>query len=209
MDRVSRGNSVRVRPLNSIVRAQTGNGVTRTRRKLSEAQFFLDCLKGAVNEYPEFDYYLSAFVGSSRSVLWVMRAEYTATPGWVEWFAEKSTGPGEDALFAAINEARLRSTKRGEMASDFVAVVDIPPSSPAIASLRAGTFPERFKVIVYPEGGDEDAVGEETRILAKGILRGVHARFREFPDDDVTEVCQRYVTSLETVVQECEEMFAL
>jgi hypothetical protein len=59
--------------------------MTGTKLKVNEAKFFLEKMKESFQKQPDFDYYLSAFISSSRSVLWVMRCEFSKIHGWEEW----------------------------------------------------------------------------------------------------------------------------
>ena len=53
----------------------------RTKHKLEEAKFFLEQLRANYGKLKKFDYFLSAFISSARSVTWVMRNEYSSVPG--------------------------------------------------------------------------------------------------------------------------------
>ena len=78
--------------------------MSRTRAKLNEARFFLGELERTYYEYverlellsknnpepPVCQYYLSAFISSARSVMWVMRSEYQNLGGWEEWYQSRA-----------------------------------------------------------------------------------------------------------------------
>ena len=53
-----------------------------TEHKLEETHYFLDRLIDSYNTHPVFDYYLSAFISSARSVGWILNAECAKVPEW-------------------------------------------------------------------------------------------------------------------------------
>lgn len=56
-----------------------------TRHKLNEADFFLCELERNYLNYPDFEYFLSAFISSARAVLWIMESEYNSIKAWRTW----------------------------------------------------------------------------------------------------------------------------
>ena len=60
------------------------NMTSNTKLKLKEALFFLQKMETHVDIEPDFDFYLNAFVSSSRSVKWIMNKEYSKVEGWEE-----------------------------------------------------------------------------------------------------------------------------
>jgi hypothetical protein len=84
----------------------------RTNHKLGEAKFFLDQLTPNYGKLKKFDYFLSAFISSARSVLWVMRNEYDAVPGWEAWFDARKPNTEEEALLKARTKFELEQKKK-------------------------------------------------------------------------------------------------
>lgn len=83
--------------------------------KLNEAEFFLNNLKKHKNIFPEFDYYLNAFVSSARSILWIMKFEYGSNNKWRDWYNNKTTSESEDILLRGIKNMRNRSIKQAPL----------------------------------------------------------------------------------------------
>src|SRR5215831_1694870 len=102
--------------------------MSRTTRKLDEASFFLGFLERKPHgvEWLEFHYYLSAFVSAARSVLWIMRAEYSHVPGWQEWYDAKEATPEEQRLLNAFNQIRVRSVKKDPLETRGRVEISIP-----------------------------------------------------------------------------------
>ena len=179
-----------------------------TRSKVEEARFFLGHMEKARTKLPDFDYFLNAFIGSARSVLWVMRAEYQEITGWKQWYDGKQLSPKEKAFFASINEVRTRSVKLGTLAADLVAIVDIPSTGNPAAFLPTNV-PGRVELI--PLDGSERTKGilKARPAVAFGTLKATHLKIDEFPDEDIASVCRRYLQRLESLVDECEKTYAL
>jgi hypothetical protein len=83
----------------------------RTSRKLEEAAFFLGRLAENYGKLKRFDFYLSAFISSARSVLWVMRNEYCGVDGWEDWYQARQPSDEERALLRGTNNLRVRLEK--------------------------------------------------------------------------------------------------
>ncbi|RHR21780.1 hypothetical protein DWX43_23515 [Clostridium sp. AF19-22AC] len=83
-----------------------------TESRLGEARFFFNKMKESENVFPEFNYYLNAFISSSRSVLWIMNAEYNKIEGWHKWYADKEPDELTKIMLKGIVDARNRSLKK-------------------------------------------------------------------------------------------------
>jgi len=186
-----------------------------TRRKLQEAEFFLGFLKPNYTKEQRFDFYLSAFVSAARSVTWVMRSEYSDTPGWGAWYESRQLDSAEEQLFKGATIVRNRTQKIG-----------------ALKTLRGAAITG-----VYLANGDEVAAnnifkqaaqeGLEAKIgggsgkytiefMIEGRPTVLYARevqfdrrLEEFPGKHILDVCKRYYESLAKLVNECEARFCV
>lgn len=187
--------------------------MSRTRRKLEEARFFYRFLEENRFANPAFDYYLSAFVSAARSVTWVMRAEYLGVQGWEQWFSTKLATPAEDALLCKVNEMRLRSVKTHPLEASAALIVHIPPEwvTPGLEDRLELGVGKRFKATIFEVAEDNEIQfpdGFPNNAIV-GTVEGVERRVDEFPDEDVVNVCKRYLLFLEELVAECEANQAL
>ncbi|MFZ5905928.1 MAG: hypothetical protein ACOYVJ_00785 [Nitrospirota bacterium] len=185
----------------------------RTNHKLGEAKFFLDQLKPNYGKLKKFDYYLSAFISSARSVLWVMRSEYSKVPGWEKWYNARKPNAEEAALLKGTNEIRIRTEKIGSLqtASSFtVTGITIPTED--VKKVKA--FMSRAsiqKVAVKLSGMNKAALlemelnGERISYPATEVL--VERKLDEFADSDILEVCQNYYNAIKSVADECTRTF--
>lgn len=185
----------------------------RTNNKLGEAKFFLDQLKPNYGKLKKFDYYLSAFISSARSVLWVMRSEYSKVLGWEQWYKDRKPNAEETALLKGTNDIRIRTEKIGSLqtASTFtVTGITIPIED--VEKVQAFmSRASKQKVAVKLSGKNKDALlemelnGERISYPATEVL--VERKLDEFPDTDILEVCQNYYNAIKSVAEECRRTF--
>lgn len=187
--------------------------MSHTRRKFDEANFFLQRMGTHFSDHPEFDYYLNAFISSARSVLWVMRTEYHAVDGWENWFSTKQVAADEQELLRKVNDIRVRSVKTQPLETRFVLIVDIPADNvnPEMKSLLTSGG-ERFMVAPMKISSNgtmslPDGFPIDEAIVGKSV--GFERHLDEFPDENIVNVCTRYLKFLEDVVAECEVSYVL
>ncbi len=184
--------------------------MSQTGTKLEEARFFLKHIDHSKTQYPDFDYYLNAFLGSARSILWVMKAEYQKVNGWKQWHDSKQLDAEDQALFDAINDVRIRSVKKASIETQLVAIVDMAATrTEANAALLASDIPGQVDVVPLDGSQATLEILRENRPIAYGVLKAVHRTVNEFPDDDIVNICKRYFERLEDLVNECSATFAL
>jgi hypothetical protein len=185
---------------------------SRTRRKLDEARFFLEKLESSIAHHPDFDYFLSAFVSSARSVTWVMKAEYKRCPGWLDWYDNKTPEAAEERLLKQMNTLRVHSEKIEPLRARPAVVLHIPADqeSPELRELLANGVGRRFKAWMYEatENGEfqiPDDVPKNATFFS-GSLEGFERHMPGLLDDDVLSACVQYVAALEQLVAESERV---
>lgn len=196
-----------------------------TEGKLNEARFFLAELEKAYYEYidalgaddlksPTSQYYLSAFISSSRSVMWVMRYEYNEVQGWEAWYESQKANPEyeKDQLLKKINDLRVRSEKKSPLslapniAFNSVSEADGPTlnADETLPKDRRKRFNARF-TRVPNEGEEADEEPKTIELLLE--VRSFFLALEEFPNEDILKVCKSYLTFLERIVSECKQRF--
>ena len=98
--------------------------MTETEKKLNEAQFFLDALISSKKDPEKFNFFLSAFLSSSRSVSWVMRNEFSKVQEWQDWWDSKEPSSREQTLLRLFSELRNRSQKSKSVKTGFEITFD-------------------------------------------------------------------------------------
>lgn len=188
---------------------------SRTKRKLEEAQFFLEQLHKNYGKLKKFDYYLSAFISSGRSVTWVMVSEHEKTPGWQAWYDAREPDQEQQALLRGFTIARNRTVKVEPLQSIAAFTLkgikvpkeDIPRF---VAAMRKSTAAPAA-VNVSGSGGEQGYVlefeidGEKHVYPATEI--DIDRRLQEFPDSSALNVCVKYFEWLAALVAECESKF--
>jgi hypothetical protein len=199
--------------------------MTRTRAKLNEARFFLGELERTYYEYverlellsknnpepPVCQYYLSAFISSARSIMWVMRSEYQKLDGWEEWYQSKKPDSNVEALLKKINAVRVRSEKQEPLRLGYNIAFDDAPNETkqnitdeAMPEWRGKRYNLRFERVL--KEGEE--VDEKNRIIEfEAEVTSFFWSIEDFPNEDILKICKSYFSLLETMVTECETRF--
>ncbi|WP_313232425.1 hypothetical protein [Tissierella praeacuta] len=181
--------------------------------KLNEAEFFLNKLKEHENIFPEFDYYLNAFVSSARSVLWIMKSEYNSNNGWKNWYENKSTNQSEDNLLKGITGMRNRSLKQEPLKTEKYFMMSL--------QLETVDVWEEVKKFVEEHGKDKKydiTIKSDGMPKNRGILKDknsltiqgrldVYDTVEEFKDNNIIDKCEEYFLWLKSIVKECSSLF--
>ena len=183
--------------------------MNRTQLKLAEARFFLQALEKGVGVLPDFDFYLSAFISSARSVVWVMGAEYRDTAGWQDWHDEMQV-PSEIASFlASANRLRIRAVKLQSPSTSFKVdfTLDRAAFTPELEALLRGTVGHIVEVTLADTAEGVTTIIDDGTGSFGALVDSVYHTVDEFPEQDVLDVARRYVSWLDQLVRECVERF--
>jgi hypothetical protein len=186
--------------------------MSRTRDKLKEAHFFLQKLKEHYAQHPDIDYYLSAFISSSRSVIWVMQSEYSSIKGWREWYDSREPTLKEALFLKSINEVRIRSEKKEPLQTSSQVAISISKrdTTPDLKEALGDIVDKRVKVTIASRKGVREK--HRVRISKRSIsfvakISEFIKVVEEFPDQDILPICQKYYRILKLLVKECEQHF--
>lgn len=184
-----------------------------TRHKLEEAKFFLGFLKPNYGKEKKFDFYLSAFFNAARAVTWIMRAEYGKFEGWAAWYDALQPDAEEERLLDGITDARNRSLK-SEPLRTLVRIISRPQTDSGDeaegASLFARIQNERIPVKIFSTSAGKfrfEAVIDGQPVTLHFGQTDFDRRLREFPDQHIVSVCNRYYDWLSKLVADCEAKF--
>jgi len=182
---------------------------TNTMKKLDEAKFFLERMK-APDDNRYFDYYLSACISAARSVLWVMRAEFTHVQGWEKWYKSKEPTLEEQVLLKKINDVRVHTTKKKPLYTSEKAILDIPKEhiTEEVKAFMKALGDKKVEVSIQESKNDKTGVrvGDE-QITFTGKISERFRKLPEFRDEDIIKVSERYIAFLERLVVEGEKEF--
>lgn len=180
-----------------------------TWRRTKEAYFFLTEMDKSYMKSDNFFYYLSAFILHSRTILWVMKKEYTKVDGFKEWYDSKEATKEEKELFGKITKLRNDAEKKGILATHIKASL-IVSEEDIRESEHFSNLDELSKYFETRRGKLFELLPvEELKELGgkKGLIRGkmeeMIVEFEDFPDRDIMEVCKIYFAFLFKTVGEC------
>jgi hypothetical protein len=182
-----------------------------TERKLSEARFFLRKLSSVLPKQPDSSYYLSAFLSSSRSILWIMRAEFSKIEGWQEWYSSKTITSRQKVIFDLITELRNRNVKASPIESYSSPIFKFEKQN-LTSELREylkkyGDKKHRF-ILEKIEPGDYEQTNVEidrVSIPLKDIKPGLFVS--GYSSEEMTNLCKSYIMILSRLVRECVSQF--
>jgi hypothetical protein len=162
-------------------------------------------------EHPAFDYLLSAFISSARSVLWIMRSEYSQVEGWEAWYDSKKPNADEETFLKIINEVRVHSEKKELLKTTFQVIFGIAKEQvteeleSALNECAGKTLDISVTIASEAPEPIPSIDGDAIRFLAK--LDQVQRALKDFSDTDAVAICKEYYSILEGIVVECENYF--
>jgi hypothetical protein len=182
---------------------------SRTRRKLSEAAFFLAKLEEPHCTFPDFNYILSAYFSAARSVSWILNAEYGKDDGFADWYAKYEASAEDEEFMKIINEIRVRTEKHQpvDAVPTLISGVSIDSSVPETYQARESEARGERSITSRPTHGITMTVTLPER-SPDGTEHAMERRLPEFPDYDVTVACRKYFELIEHLVCACESRHA-
>lgn len=183
-----------------------------TRKKHGEAKFFLGLMERNSGSFPDFNYYVSAFISAARSVTWIMRAEYQTKEGWEAWYDARQPTIVDDKFLKDANELRVKSVKSEPVQTNVRVTLDIPPEevTPELREFFRSLQPDQLAQMLLVRTRDvKNGKLGGRQVLAFGEVTKTTMYVDGFPQHDILELGRRYVAELEGLIQECERKFPL
>jgi hypothetical protein len=178
---------------------------SRSRRKLAEAAFFLAKLEETHCQFPDFNYYLSAYFSAARSVSWILKAEYGKKDGFAAWYDAFNASAEDEEFMRIINSIRVRTEKHEpvDAVPTLISGIPVHPSVPEAELVRESQSRGQ-RTISHKTSAGFTMVTSQPVETADGELHGIERRLPEFPDYDVTVACRKYFMLIERLLSECE-----
>jgi hypothetical protein len=179
-----------------------------TREKLNEAKFFLEEMKKN-EDNTSFDYYLSAFISSSRSVIWIMKREHSNIEKWQRWYSSLSISAEEEVFLKKINEIRIRSEKIKPLQTEVKIKLLLPKGleSKELEEFIKNNADTELNVEINDSGDEyKPTVVTDERAIFQCMMSDVYKSIEDFPDENVIIVSERYLYWLEKIVGEGERI---
>mgnify|MGYP000854142803 CR=1 FL=1 len=179
-----------------------------TREKLDEAKFFLKEMKKN-EDNSSFDYYLSAFISSARSVIWIMRSEHSHLEKWKGWYDSLSISSEEEVFLKKINGIRIRCEKIKPLQTKVAIELSLPlgfESKELEEFIKNNANTELEVDINETEDEYKPADVTDERASFQCMMSDVYKTIEDFLNENVITVCERYLHWLERIVDEGERI---
>jgi hypothetical protein len=173
-----------------------------TLEKYREASFFLDELKQSTEEFPKFNYILNAFITSARSILWVMRNEFSVLIGWEQWYESRSPNNDEKFFLKQISDLRNKSQKREPLRTGALVTFNIHKDDITDDLLQLLEENQGKEIIIQEASRDSEHA-------FKFHLDEIIPTLDEFQGRSAVEVCENYLLLIKGIIRECHDKFML
>jgi len=207
-----------VRPsLTSTIIEATIHMDLKARDKLQEAEFFLQCMRDNDSASKEFDYFLNAFIGSCRSIQWVLSSQFNEDQDLKSWLSNQLPTAEEKGLLKATNDLRVRSTKIESVKTGKKAIVSFDPSqlshlpeedfNTIKQAFETGDFSKFELRLHHKDEGYSSEKPPQGRVFMP--ISSTHA-FREvdeFPNQDALSIAGKYFCAMKSLVEKAEIKF--
>lgn len=165
----------------------------QTRHKTQGAEYFLSMMKQTFGDDNIFAYNLSAFVSAARSITLYMQEQYTHRNGFAEWYCPKQIGMRADRELVFLTKARNE---------------DIHTKTVRTGTTREWTSTAGACIAGEGTPKNEQAGETETEPPTQSGAETVgRSLVGEFEHVAVVEFCEKQLTKLTKLVQECENRF--
>jgi len=163
-----------------------------TRHKIREAEYFLSMMNHVFEDDNTFSYNLSAFLSAARSITWHMQEQYRGRQNFDEWYRQRQIKMSADPELHYLNKVRVEDVHRKPVLSGATRELTILAT-----------------VILVKDGASvaEQAKEAEPKPPTQSRQKTVRRWFPEFGQVDVMEFCEKQLTKLAKLVEECENRF--
>ena len=182
----------------------------KAQNKLKEAKFFLEKMRESHSGSEEFDYYLNAFIGSCRSIQWVLSSQFNKNDSLKEWLDNQQSSEEEKALLKLTNDLRIRSTKKESVTSAKMAFLAINPADLSHLpkeefnrlkeAFETGDFSEIEIQFHHKDEGYSLENQPDGRVFVPIGQSKAIREISEFPNQDILEVADKYYVVMESLV---------
>lgn len=188
--------------------------MTRTEEKLGEAKFFLKKLQANYRTQPDFDNYLNAFINAARSIVWIMRAEYSKTPGWEEWYDSSKPTDEEKDFLEKVNKLRVQSTKQSSLRTKTMIGFEVPPDfltddlKQLFQKMQSKEIEVKATILRRIESFEGKSTKVEGDVFSTVLINPEPFReMQSFPGEDALAICADYYELLKELVDKCRQKF--
>ena len=199
-----------------------------TRKKLAEAQFFLDRLEGAATNSDHFYYNISAFLSAWRSTLDIMlydfaemfplgftreddlkmrdfkvaarAAQNTEAIRFINWWDNKQSSLGSTPLWKKRN-INVHRGAVGLSQQQFTVLVTGSGGTSSTISVHTGGY-----AVSTPNAGSSAVSTPNVSTPSSGAVSNIW-HFDDLPNDNAIDICRQAYEQMEDIVEEAENAF--
>lgn len=175
---------------------------------LDETEFFLNKLKEEQESFPDFNYYLNAYISAARSVLWIMKNEYGKVNGWKKWYDDTEVDNDKKSLLKGIVDMRNRSLKKMPIQIKEEYIIGDGDICYNIYDEMMPFSGKKITLTIESTGIKEKSsrITDGKTLTLKGTINRIHT-VEEFKNKDILDVCQQYFDWLKETVNTCVKRF--
>jgi len=179
--------------------------MNNTKKKLEEAKYFLEQMQAYVEDPKKFVFNLSAFLSAARSVTFVMQSEFKSSPGFDDWYEDKKKEMANDKDFEFFNKLRVATIHKKPVVPHKKIKISISETIATSESITIRVIDKEGNVVseqTVKSEPQKNKPSQETEVTTKHSWY-----FEERPNDDLLELCNKYIQKIEKLVEECEKQF--
>jgi hypothetical protein len=185
-----------------------------TKLKIEESEYFLSQMKSQNRGSKRFDFYLNAFVSSSRSITWILKSEFSNSEEWQRWYKSKEPSKEEKELLKYLNDLRIQSLKIRPLTTSNEIELTTPKEEVTDELL------EKIELLTGKRGTlifttDEAEIEQLKRdsdpddLIVMARLDDYRTRVNNLDNEiDIVEASEKYINSIKSLVSECEKKFS-
>lgn len=194
--------------MNKKLRNDKIQHITETEHKLKEAKYFFRLLSRNKKSGEQFDFLLNAFVNSARSITWVMRAEFSKSPGWDPWFDERNVEDSEKTILDLFNSLRVSASKKESLKTYFLIDMKIPKDKlgKSISRKLDRLTGKQVEITITKNMGRKPKPTPK-KLTFCAYLTNVRRGVIGFTENDILELCAKYLAILDDLAVDCINRF--
>jgi hypothetical protein len=196
-----------------------------TELKLSEAEYFFECMKENRHKNEVFIYNLSAFVTAYRSITLLMQKEFKRMKGFDEWYKNKKDSMKKIEFMKLLRDKRNITLKQESLKPNAHVKAEIKDTIILSESIKFTVYNEEGEIIerkkVNSNGkwvditkedsqkklNQETAYPKNEQVSNNEMKLEWDWSFEEYSDIDLFEICQECLDIISKIVQECISLF--
>lgn len=187
--------------------------MSKSREKLKEAKYLYTQMKSNFKERKneQFKYCTNAFLGSARSVTWVLQKEFKKCEGFDKWYKLQRELKFNDEKLKKFVKMRNISVKeesinpRHRFGVIFEKGIKLGSNDEFIIKTDASSYISHH----YKSGkSTKESIKKDNIKNMEKVNIFYSCEFKEIPEVNLFDICKSYLSVLNDLVSECEKKFS-